>query len=68
MSEKPHPYDAIDLSNDILIDWDKKKIHPVLAYAAAGSLFIQMHQGLGKGKEEFISTAKEMADITWRDE
>ena len=64
---KHDPEEAIDLANSILIDWDKKKIDPGLAYAALGCAFQQLHQGLGKDKKEWLKTTKDMAKLTnWK--
>lgn len=54
-----------DLANQILKALDHTKTDPLLAYAALGSAFIQLHIGLGHGKKEWIETTQEMAVITW---
>ena len=56
---------SLVLATDLFKEWDKKKLDPVIAYAALGCAFQMLHQGLGKGKEEWLDTTKEMAEITW---
>lgn len=53
--------EAIDLTDSTLMEWDKRKIEPAVAYAALGSAFLQLHMGLGKGKKEWLELVTEMA-------
>ena len=60
------PDAALELANSILIEMGQKKVDPVLCYAALGCAFIQLHKGLQKNKEEWISLTKEMSEICWK--
>lgn len=63
--KKPKPEDALALANFLLLWLDEKELDPVLAYAALGSAFIQLHKALGHSKQNFIDWAKEMAELAW---
>ncbi len=58
----PDTQEAIELSHQILKELDKKKIDPVVAYAALGSALLQLHRGLGRGKKAWIKLTAEMAE------
>ena len=62
---KPDPDEALDLANHLLMALDQTKTDPVLAFAALGCGFIQLHKALGHSKQNFIDWAKEMAEIAW---
>jgi len=63
--KKPDPDEALDLANQLLMSLDQTKTDPVLAFAALGCGFIQLHKALGHSKEDFINWSKEMAEIAW---
>lgn len=56
--------DALDLATLILTYFEKRKIDPTIAYAALGCAFLMFHEGLGKGKEEWLETTREMGELT----
>lgn len=65
MNEKRNPENGVTLADQLVMALDETKTDPVLAYAALGCAFIQLHLGLGHSKEDFINWTKEMAEITW---
>jgi hypothetical protein len=65
MKKKQDPEDALELANQLLTDFDDAKTDPVLAYAALGCAFIQLHKALGHSKQNFIDWSKEMAKLAW---
>lgn len=65
MGKKLDPENGVELADQILMALDVVKADPVLSYSALGSAFIQLHQALGHGRDDWIDTTKEMAKIVW---
>ena len=61
---KTTPENAIQLANAILMEMDSKELDPLLCYSALGCAFLQLHQALGKSKDDWLELLKEMAENT----
>jgi hypothetical protein len=53
---------SLDIATAMIMDLEKAGCDAVTAYAAFGSAFHRMHTGLGKSKEDWLETTKQMAD------
>lgn len=65
MESEADSYHAIDIANAVINEMAKKGLDPVVCYGALVCAFLQLHLGLGHGKQEWMEVTRAMSKTTW---